>query len=86
MKIRVITVDGAVRFLIENHSELYKEHRFEKISDCAESIMKHEVPNTVFRHDDGSWIKDEYCYHFMSLIEKITTRWDKTEDEKRSNT
>lgn len=82
MKTQITTIDEAVKFLIEHYSWMYKEHRFEKISNCAELIMKHKIPNTTFRRDDGSWAKDEYCDHFVNLIETITTRWDKIEHEK----
>ena len=86
MKTQITTIDEATKFLIEQYSWMYKEHRFEKISDCAELIMEHDIPDTTFHHKDGSWIKDEYCDYFINLIESITIRWDKLEHENRTNT
>ena len=86
MKFGVTTVAEAVKFLIKHHSDLHDEHRFEKISDCAELIMEHEIPNTIFHHDDGSWVEDKYCDYFINLIETITIQWNKVEHENRSST
>jgi hypothetical protein len=83
---QITTINEAVKFLVEEYSDIYKEHRFEKISNCAESIMKYETPNTIFRRDDGSWIRDEYCDHFVNLIKAITIQWDAREHEERSST
>lgn len=86
MKPGVTTVAEAVGFLIRHYSDLHDEHRFEKISDCADSIMKSERPGTTFRHEDGSWTNNDYCDYYINLIATITVRWDSEKNETRSNT
>jgi len=83
---KITTIEEAVTFLVKTYSWMHKEHRFEKISDCAELIMEHEIPDTIFHHDNGSWVEDKYCDYFINLIETITTQWDKVEHENRSST
>jgi len=86
MKPEVTTTAEAVEFLIKHHSDLHDEHRFEKISDCADSIMKSERPNTAFRHDDGSWVNNDYCDYYINLIAAITVQWNSEKNENRPNT
>ena len=78
---KIVTIKEAVTFLVNHYSGMYPEHRFEKVSDCAESIMTHELPDTRFHYENGDWIKDEYCDRFIELIGIITAEWDRIEHE-----